>query len=170
MPKQPPEYYMRKYGVPTWLGHALIGKESGGNDNARSPKNALGRMQIHLPSHPDVSPAQARDPDFAMDYGFRLLAGHKKKFGNWKLALAAYNAGAGAVEKFGGIPPYRETVDYVKTIMGSRPRGGAAAARPMATGGSLSGASSVAKRSADCIKRTSSCVKSGYFQTARFST
>jgi hypothetical protein len=135
---------MRKYGVPTWLGRALIGKESGGSDTARSPKNALGRMQIHLPSHPDVSPAQARDPDFAMDYGFRLLAGHKKKFGNWKLALAAYNAGAGAVEKFGGIPPYRETVDYVKTIMGSRPRGGAAAARPMATGGSLSGASSVA--------------------------
>jgi hypothetical protein len=116
---RPVAYYAKKYGVPIKLAEALIRQESGGNDNAVSGKNAVGRMQIHLPSHPTVTAAQARDPDFAMDYGFRLLAGHKKKHGSWRLALAAYNAGSGAVTKYGGVPPYKETQDYVRLILGA---------------------------------------------------
>lgn len=116
-PRRPLDYYAKKYGVPVKLAYALQGKESGGRDDATSPKNAVGRLQIHLPSHPNVTEAQARDPDFNYDYGMKLLAGHKKEFGSWRLALAAYNAGAGAVRKYGGVPPYRETRDYVATIL-----------------------------------------------------
>lgn len=116
MPK-PVEFYAKKYGIPVGLAKALIGQESGGRDDAVSPKGAVGRMQIHLPSHPNVTREQARDPDFAMDYGFKLLSGHKKKFGSWRLALAAYNAGPGAVSKYGGVPPYQETQNYVKNIL-----------------------------------------------------
>ncbi len=115
--KRPVSHYAKKYGVPIKLANALIGQESGGDDNAVSPVNAVGRMQIHLPSHPNVSAAQARDPDFAMDYGFKLLSGHKRRFGSWRLALAAYNAGAGAVSKYKGVPPYKETQNYVTNIL-----------------------------------------------------
>lgn len=116
MPK-PVEFYAKKYGIPVGLAKALIGQESGGRDDAVSPKGAVGRMQIHLPSHPNVTQEQARDPDFAMDYGFKLLSGHQKKFGSWRLALAAYNAGPGAVSKYGGVPPYQETQNYVKNVL-----------------------------------------------------
>ena len=116
-PRRPLDYYAKKYGVPVKLAYAVQGKESGGSDSATSPKNAVGRLQIHLPSHPEVTEAQARDPDFNYDYGMKLLAGHKKEFGSWRLALAAYNAGAGAVQKYGGVPPFKETRDYVATIL-----------------------------------------------------
>lgn len=109
--------YAKKYGVPPGLARALIGQESGGNDKAHNPSGAHGRMQIHLPSHPEVTRAQAEDPDFAMDWGFRYLSEQKKRFGSWRLALAAYNAGPGAVEQYGGIPPYAETQNYVKSIL-----------------------------------------------------
>ncbi len=116
-PRRPLDYYARKYGVPIKLAYAVQGTESGGRDDATSPKKAVGRLQIHLPSHPEVTEAQARDPDFNYDFGMKLLAGHKKRFGSWRLALAAYNAGAGAVEKYGGVPPYKETQNYVATIL-----------------------------------------------------
>jgi hypothetical protein len=110
------EYYAKKYGVPVKLARALIGQESGGRNSATSPKNAVGQMQIHLPSHPHVTERQARDPDFAWDYGFKLLSGHKKTFGSWRLALAAYNAGPGAV-KSGDWTSYGETTTYVRNIL-----------------------------------------------------
>lgn len=116
-PRRPLDYYARKYGVPIKLAYAVQGTESGGRDDATSPKKAVGRLQIHLPSHPEVTEAQARDPDFNYDFGMKLLAGHKKRFGSWRLALAAYNAGAGAVEQYGGVPPYKETQNYVATIL-----------------------------------------------------
>lgn len=116
-PRRPLDYYAKKYGVPIKLAYAMQGKESGGVDSATSPKNAVGRLQIHLPSHPDVTEAQARDPDFNYDFGMRLLSSHKKTLGSWRLALAAYNAGLGAVQKYGGVPPYKETRDYVETIL-----------------------------------------------------
>ena len=49
--------------------------------------------------------------------GILYLASNHKKFGSWELALAAYNAGPGAVQKYKGVPPYRETQSYVKNIM-----------------------------------------------------
>ena len=114
---RPLSYYAKKYGVPPRLAEAQMGLESGGSDAATSPKNAVGRMQIHLPSHPEITEAQARDPDFAMDWAMRHMAGLKKKHGSWRLALAAYNAGSGAVEKYGGVPPFKETKSYVETIL-----------------------------------------------------
>lgn len=116
-PRRPLDFYARKYGVPIKLAYALQGAESGGDDEARSPKNALGRLQIHLPSHPEVTEAQAKDPDFNYDFGMRYLAEQKRTFGSWRLALAAYNAGPNAVKKYGGIPPYKETRTYVETIL-----------------------------------------------------
>lgn len=111
------ETYTSRYGIPLRLGQALIGQESGGDDSAVSPKGAVGRMQIHLPSHPGVTAEQARDPDFAMNYGFAYLRKLKDEFGSWRLALAAYNAGPNAVRKYGGVPPYRETQNYVRSIL-----------------------------------------------------
>lgn len=117
MSKRPLNYYAQKYGVPPALARVMEGKESGGRDSATSPKNAVGRLQIHLPSHPEVTEAQARDPDFNYDFGMKLLSGYKKTFGSWRLALAAYNAGPNAVRKYDGVPPYKETQSYVETIL-----------------------------------------------------
>jgi soluble lytic murein transglycosylase-like protein len=60
-----------------------------------------------------------RDPQQNLEGGARYLAAQYRKFGSWRLALAAYNAGPGAVEKHGGVPPYNETRNYVRVILGS---------------------------------------------------
>lgn len=117
--------YAKKYGIPLPLANALIGQESGGNSGAVSSAGATGLTQV-LPSTAagmyGISEAQAaqrlRNPAFALDAGFRYLAAQKKAFGSWRLALAAYNAGPNAVKEFGGIPPYQETQDYVRNILG----------------------------------------------------
>lgn len=88
-------------------------------------------VQIHLPSHPDVTAAQARDPRFAADWGARYLAAQHKRFGSWRLALAAYNAGPGNVEsgKWSAIP---ETTRYVKNVLAAAGgMSGGAAADPL---------------------------------------
>jgi soluble lytic murein transglycosylase-like protein len=88
----------RRYGVPPGLFRRLIQQESGWNPNAYNPSGATGLVQIHLPSHPDISAEQARDPAFALAWGARYLATQKQRFKRWDLALAAYNAGPGNVE------------------------------------------------------------------------
>lgn len=110
----------RRYGVPPALFRRLIQQESGWNPDARNPSGATGLVQIHLPSHPDISEEQARDPAFALGWGARYLATQKARFKRWDLALAAYNAGPGNVEKHGGVPPFTETQNYVRSIMGGR--------------------------------------------------
>jgi cell wall-associated NlpC family hydrolase len=78
-----------------------------------------------------------KSPTFALDAGFRYLAAQKKEFGSWRLALAAYNAGPGAVREFGGIPPYEETQNYVRSILGkaaSTQTAGVAGVNPAPTG------------------------------------
>ncbi len=72
------------------------------------------------------------DPAQAIPAAARLLGGHVREFGSLPLALAAYNAGAGAVRRYGGIPPYRETQAYVARILALA--GGAAAAGSGAPG------------------------------------
>ncbi|CAN0606753.1 unnamed protein product [Ectocarpus sp. 12 AP-2014] len=59
------------------------------------------------------------NPAENLEGGARYLARQYRKFRSWRLALAAYNAGPGAVEKHGGVPPYRETQGYVRAILGS---------------------------------------------------
>lgn len=104
------------YGVSAELLAAVAKQESNFNPRAVSHAGARGLMQIMpatargLGVNPDV-PAQA------VDGAARLLRDHLKTFGSTELALAAYNAGPGAVRRYGGVPPYAETRGYVRKIM-----------------------------------------------------
>lgn len=106
----------QRYGIPPGLFEALVRQESGGNANARSPVGAIGYTQLM----PDTARSLGVDPTNPMqnlEGGAKYLSQQYKRFGRWDLALAAYNAGPGAVEQHGGIPPFAETQNYVKSIM-----------------------------------------------------
>ncbi len=107
----------RKYGVPEDLFLRLVQKESGWNQGAVSPKGATGLAQL-MPGTADLLGIDETDPEQNLDGGARYLRMMYDRFGTWKLALAAYNAGPLAVEKHDGIPPYAETRDYVVAISG----------------------------------------------------
>lgn len=99
---------------------ALIKQESNFSIGARSPKAAFGLTQI-IPGtakYLGIYPAYYQDPQLQLDGGARYLLEQLQKFGRIELALAAYNAGPGAVQKYGGIPPYKETQNYVVRIRG----------------------------------------------------
>jgi len=108
----------RQHGVPEDLFLRLVQQESNWNPNAQSHKGALGLAQL-MPSTARALGVDPSKPRQNLEGGARYLARQYRKFGSWKLALAAYNAGPKAVEKYGGIPPYRETQNYVKKIWGS---------------------------------------------------
>ncbi len=105
------------YGVSPTLLAAVAKTESGFNPSAVSSAGAEGLMQI-MPSTAQGLGVNPFDPQQAIDGAAQILSGDIAKFGSVPLALAAYNAGAGAVERYGGIPPYAETQNYVNTIMG----------------------------------------------------
>ncbi|WGH80395.1 lytic transglycosylase domain-containing protein [Jannaschia sp. GRR-S6-38] len=107
----------RRHGIPEDLFLRLIRQESGWNPRARSHKGALGLAQL-MPQTARSLGVNPSDPKQNLEGGARYLSMQYRKFGSWRLALAAYNAGPGAVEKHGGIPPYRETRNYVRAIMG----------------------------------------------------
>ncbi|XDA99702.1 transglycosylase SLT domain-containing protein [Sulfitobacter sp. LCG007] len=107
----------RRHNVPEDLFLRLVHQESGWNPNARSHKGALGLAQL-MPDtarHLRVNP---EDPRENLEGGARYLRRQFDAFGTWELALAAYNAGPEAVRKYGGVPPYAETMNYVKVIWG----------------------------------------------------
>jgi len=106
-------------GLPADLIRSVIQTESGGNAAARSPKGAIGLMQL-MPATARELGVDPTDPVQNVLGGARYLARMKERFGSDQLALAAYNAGPGAVEAHGGIPPYRETQDYVKRVAAAR--------------------------------------------------
>lgn len=105
-----------RHGVSAELLEAVAKQESGFDANAVSPAGAQGLMQL-MPGTAQALGVNPFDPAEAVDGSARLLSQHLRRFGSVPLALAAYNAGPGAVEKFGGIPPYRETQGYVRKIM-----------------------------------------------------
>ncbi len=107
----------RSNGVPEDLFLRLVRQESGWNPSARSHKGAIGLAQL-MPETARRLGVDPTDPRQNLDGGARYLAAQFRKFGSWRLALAAYNAGPGAVEQHGGVPPYRETRDYVRVILG----------------------------------------------------
>lgn len=107
----------RRHGIPEDLFLRLIQQESNWNPNARSHKGAIGLAQLMPFTARDLG-VDPHDPIENLNGGARYLAEQYRKFGSWRLALAAYNAGPGAVEKHGGIPPFRETRNYVKKIWG----------------------------------------------------
>jgi soluble lytic murein transglycosylase-like protein len=106
-----------KYAVPEDLFLRLVQQESGWNANARSHKGATGLAQL-MPGTAAKLGVDINDPRQNLEGGARYLRMMYDKFGTWRLALAAYNAGPGAVEKHGGVPPYAETKNYVAVILG----------------------------------------------------
>ncbi|MCL7405888.1 MAG: lytic transglycosylase domain-containing protein [Marivivens sp.] len=107
-----------RYGIPSGLFLRLVQQESGWNPSAVSPKGAIGLAQL-MPQTARVLGVDPHDPAQNLEGGARYLRQQYDRFGNWRLALAAYNAGPEAVERHGGIPPYRETRNYVRVIYGS---------------------------------------------------
>lgn len=106
-----------RHGIPEDLFLRLVTQESGWNPNAISRAGAIGLAQLM----PDTARDLGVDPDVPsqnLDGGARYLAAQYRSFGSWRLALAAYNAGPEAVERHGGIPPYDETQNYVRIILG----------------------------------------------------
>lgn len=119
------EHYARVHQVTPELVAAVIGVESGFNPRAVSRKGALGAMQLMPATAARYGVTNAADPAQNIDAGVRhlkdLLNEHQ---GNVALALAAYNAGQGAVARHGGrIPPYRETMLYVPAVLAAAARG-----------------------------------------------
>ncbi|MEX0338797.1 MAG: lytic transglycosylase domain-containing protein [Arenibacterium sp.] len=108
----------RKHNVPEDLFARLVQQESGWNPTAVSHKGALGLAQL-MPGTARYLGVNPHDPKQNLEGGARYLAEQYREFGSWRLALAAYNAGPEAVRKHGGVPPYRETKNYVKVIWGS---------------------------------------------------
>jgi soluble lytic murein transglycosylase-like protein len=106
-----------KYGVDAELLASVAKHESSFNPRAVSPAGAQGLMQLMPATARGLSVADPFDPSQAVDGAARLLRDLLREFGRTDLALAAYNAGPGAVHKYNGIPPYRETQNYVRSIM-----------------------------------------------------
>lgn len=108
-------------GVPAELLLAVISVESGGRARAVSPKGALGLMQLMPATARLLRVSDPFDPAQNIRGGARWLRGLLSEFrGDLRLALAAYNAGSGAVRSHGGIPPYRETQTYVRLVLETR--------------------------------------------------
>ncbi|OJY30069.1 MAG: hypothetical protein BGP11_19690 [Rhodobacterales bacterium 65-51] len=99
---------------------SLVKQESGFSIGARSPVGAFGLTQVMPDTAKDLGiyPAYYDDPMLQLDGGARYFLTQLNKFGSVPLALAAYNAGPGNVSKYGGIPPFKETRDYVVRITG----------------------------------------------------
>lgn len=114
----------RRAGIDEGIFLRQITAESNWNPNAVSSAGAVGISQIMPNYHPNVNP---RDPYASLDYAARLMRSHLDRYGSYDLALAAYNAGGGAVEQYGGVPPFAETQNYVAKIMSGGDGGG----RPM---------------------------------------
>ena len=123
----------QQHGLDPGLLRAVAWQESRGNNAAVSNKGALGIMQL-MPGTAAALGVDPRDPEANINGGATYLALQMAKFGNVELALAAYNAGPGAVIRYGGVPPYRETRSYVSTIM-LRWNGSTAALTPGQTSG-----------------------------------
>ena len=106
--------------MPEDLFLRLVQQESGWNPTAKSHKGAYGLAQL-MPATARYLGVDPGDPAQNLDGGAKYLKEQYREFGSWRLALAAYNAGPGAVKKYNGVPPFRETRNYVKIIWGSCP-------------------------------------------------
>lgn len=109
----------RFHGVDPELAARVYQTESGGNPTARSSKGAFGPMQLMPVTARDLG-VDINDPYQNIDGGVRYLKQQLTTFNDPELALAAYNSGPGNVRKYGGIPPFKETQDYVKKTNGQQ--------------------------------------------------
>ena len=107
----------QQHGISEGLIKAVMHTESGFNINARSPVGAQGLMQLMPATARRFNVSNAYDPQQNIFGGARYLSWLLKRFnGDTRLAIAAYNAGEGNVDKYGDVPPFRETRDYVKRV------------------------------------------------------
>ena len=107
-----------KYGVDQKLVRSVIRAESDFDPRCVSSAGAKGLMQLMPENCRELNVSDPFDPAQNIDAGVRQLKQMLDGFGRTDLALAAYNAGPGAVRRYGGIPPYRETQAYVSRVMG----------------------------------------------------
>ncbi len=129
-----------KHGVDPALLAGLVKQESGFNPNAGSPAGAQGLTQLMPATAASLGVTNSHDPAQALDGGAKYLKQQLDRFGgDVARALAAYNAGPGAVERFGGVPPYAETQSYVQKVQAF-----AAAYRGTPTGTAVAPAASTA--------------------------
>ncbi len=107
-----------KYGIDPSIFSALVQTESNWNPAALSGKGAAGLTQLMPDTAAQMGVKDSQDPFQSLDGGAHYLRKMLDRFGNdYPKALAAYNAGPGAVDKAGGMPPYQETIAYVRKIM-----------------------------------------------------
>ena len=109
-----------QFGVDPSLIKAIIANESGFDASATSKTGAQGLMQLEPDTAAGLGVDNAYDPSQNISGGTRYIRSLIERFhGDLRLAIAAYNAGPGAVEKYGGIPPYAETQNYVQNVLAS---------------------------------------------------
>ncbi len=107
----------RRHGLPEELIHSVVAAESAYQAGAVSPKGAVGLMQL-MPQTARTFGVDPRDPEQNLEAGVRYLRDLLIKYdSDANRALAAYNAGPGAVDRYGDVPPYRETQSYVSKVL-----------------------------------------------------
>lgn len=106
-----------KFSIEASLVKAIITAESNCDPTAVSKKGAQGLMQLMPRTARHLNVTRPFDPRENIIGGVKYIKGLLASYGDLRLALAAYNAGPGAVEKYAGIPPYRETINYVKKVL-----------------------------------------------------
>lgn len=111
-------YYAAKKNVPASLVRSVIKAESDYNVNAMSPKGAMGLMQLMPETAMGLGIENPFDPEQNIKGGVTLLKDLLDNYkGDYRLALAAYNAGKGNVDRAGGVPEFSETKDYVRKVI-----------------------------------------------------
>jgi len=127
----------QRVGIDPDIFTRQIQQESGFNPNAKSPAGATGIAQF-MPGTAQGMGIDPSDPYAALDAAAKLDRQNLEKYGDYRSALAAYNAGGGNVDKYGGVPPFEETQRYVQNILGGA--GGAIGSAASAAGGAIGGA------------------------------
>ena len=109
-----------RYAIPRSIFLGLVTMESGWDPNAGNSAGAIGLTQV-MPSTATLMGYRPEhlinNPELQLEAGAKYLSYMYQEFGDWKLALAAYNAGPAAVKRYSGIPPFKETQNHVQRVL-----------------------------------------------------